>query len=328
MKAMVKERLEFDRVNPMDEVNLANLISYNYWLGEQQTTKELLARLEKQSPLHSLNAAMQIRHLAIRQPTAALEYLEGFTGELAPETKVRHLELLLTLGKVKQAAEMLEQYIHRHPASIDNYVESYGHILYEIQNHPEQYADVRTLLNNLPFTGRGKDEAGQVISLLDGRWDAFIEDMDEQNLDVDAMLTLFKQEVEGGDFSIVFAYAIIKKVKGDGQYATALLTENFVQSILSQCKESPIYIGSCPAVLYLGDTYDMDELLRYTETNLAGSFLAHFEKRYLLTSPYWYMLHAHPEFKAMADNYLDNTFRKWRRQGLASNHADEVVYAK
>jgi len=322
MKAMVKERLVFDKVNPMDEVNLANLIIYNYWLGDKQKTEELLARLEKQSPLHSLNAAMQVRHLVIQQPAAALEYLDNFMGELAPETKIRHIELLLTMGRVKQAAEVLAQYIHQHPASIDTYLESYAHILYEIQNHPTGYPDVQEQLNNLPFTDQAKNNAGQMVNLLNGHWDTFIKDMDEQNLDTNAMLALFREDFAGSGFARAFVYAIIKKVQGDGQYATALLTDNLVQSIVLQCQESQIYVGICPATLYLADTYDINELLSYTKANLEGSYLGHFEKRYLLSSPYWYMLHGHPEFKAMAEDYLDNTFRRWREQKLASNLTD------
>jgi len=307
MKEVVEERIAYDRINPMDEVNLANLIGYSYWIGDTEKTAQFRARLEKQSPFHSLNAAINVGFLSLSQPEAALEYLTAFVGNLAPQTKVDHIELLLAVGKVKQATELLSQNIRQHPAGINRFKTSYAHLLYDRQSHPNDYLDAKQQLSSLPFTDQTKKEAEQWVHVLDGNWDNFIRDMDEQKLDAKALITMVGQGQK-----TPLAYTLIKKVNGDNGYASALLTDSHFQSLVSQCKESQIWTAVCPAILYLADAYDLNELLRYTKVNLAGSVDGHFEKRYLLTSPFWLMLHAHPEFKGMAEEYLNNTFRKWR----------------
>ena len=259
-----------------------------------------------------MTAMMKVRFLKTQQPKAALDYIENFAGDLPPETKLRHIELLLAVGKVKKAAEVMARYMSEPRANINTYVNSYSHILYDIQQAPETYRDVQATLTALPFSEQARQGAETIMKIRMGDWQSFVQQMDKRNLDIQDYINILKEDLVNNT-SLALSYAIIKKEQGESKYAQYFLSSDLMQSYLNQCKDAKKIYTPCPGIWFLDDSYDLDTLLQHSDDNILHSRNRYyFEKRYLLTSPYWYMLHEHPGFKPMAEKYLDNTFRKWR----------------
>ncbi|GAA0853604.1 hypothetical protein [Aliiglaciecola litoralis] len=317
IEAVIEGREAFFKVNPLDQINIINLHIYHYWLGNQTQYQFYVDKLRDDSPEHSATASAVVNNLFIfkQQPRQALDYLASFKGEMNTGTKQLYIELLLITGKIDKAISTLRTYLGENGQHHEIYATSIVNLLSYLHNDPQPKFALLNLQKLLNLSEHDFDYYLLALQALSGDEEPFVAYMDQQFSDAEAFIAA-KKEVP-----FMLFYAIIKFNREDRQYLKRYSWVSDKNNIERCLKTKGRTTGLCSLVLtYNGET-DVDVLLGQAKNStviIDSGFPG--VARYLLTAPHLVMLHDNPEFKAMANEYLDNTYRKWEKEfGVNAN---------
>ncbi|MGS2721490.1 hypothetical protein [Paraglaciecola aestuariivivens] len=308
IEAAIKGREAFFKVNPLDQLNMHNLLIYYYWLGNQTKYQFYIDKLLKDSPDHSVTAEAVVNHffIAKNQPQQALDYLASFKGEMNTDTKKLYIELLLVSGKTEQAINTLKTYLGENAQNHEIYVSSILSLLTQVRINAASTFALLDIQKQLNLDDKTFEYYSLVERALSGDQAPFVNYMEQQFNDADAFVELEKEIPYMG------MLAIIKFNLGDKRYKDRYSLGSSVEKCLKTQGRSWQHCDL--ALAYSGET-NIKTLLNLAKNgfNVIDSDTVGLG-RYVLTYPRITMLQNNPEFKAMANEYLDKTYKKWEKE--------------
>ena len=311
IEAVIEAREAFFKINPLDQINISNLLIYYNWLGNQSRYEFYVDKLRKDSPEHSMaaNAVANDLFIVKKQPQQALDYLASFKGEMNTQTKQLYIELLLVTGNIDKAISALSTYLGENGQNHEIYSPSIVNLLSYLHNDLKPKFALLDLQKVLNLTEQDFSYYALVQRAMRGDEEYFVKYMDQQFSDADAFITA-KKEVP-----FMLAYAMIKFNRDERRYLERYSWIS-VESTIELCLETEGRMTElCAlALAYNGET-DINVLLTQAK-NSTAAIDSGFPgvSRYILTSFHLAMLQDNPKFKAMANEYLDNTYRKWEKE--------------
>ncbi|MGS2721491.1 hypothetical protein [Paraglaciecola aestuariivivens] len=319
---MIEAREALFKVNPLDQFNLFTLIRYHTWLNQNKQANFYTQKLRESSPEHSLTALAVVDMLFWRdhQPQLALDYLEAFKGEMNTRTQQYHVELLLVTGNIDKAINKLKEYMGENPNRQQRFAANLVNLIHLLKKQAKGGVKLIDLQQKLNISDQYYTELLLHEKAMTGDWQDFVTYWDEKF----TSLEFFKHFP---NTTAKTTYAMLKFQMGDPQYIDQ---DTFSRFNITLCKESVGRRGGrCALGLYLDGERNSETLISYVKNHLENGIEHGFVgvKRYTLTGPHLFMLHDLPEFKAMANEYLDNTYRKWEKE-FGTNSANLFVPVK
>jgi len=304
---VVASRQANARLNPLDIINFGNLISNQLWLGQNKEALGNLRYINEVLPDHSVAAESNVRALYSykQDPVAALDYLSNFKGSLNVKVQSYHSALLAVTGNISKAIALLAN----ESDSFERFKQSYVMVLDAMQSNSDLINEQMTF-ERLNLSSDQMEEILLELKVTKGDFKVLLDHTDYQFSSVDE----FEKKWQAKPYGNLVNYALIQKYRGNAQYANSLIKE--LNSFAKICLKTEGRISTaCPAALYLTTDMNQDELMKITRTSLMLLDTEVGFEKYLLTSPSWLFLHGHADFKPMAEEFLDNSYRKWAKQG-------------
>lgn len=306
LEAAIQAREAFYKINPLDQVNLYNLIRVLYWLNQPEKAGHYIKILQETAPEHSLTANIVTMQLLFqqKQPQQALDYLQSFAGELNSYSKSLHIELLLDTHQFKQALDTLGSYLGEHGQYHQHYSFSIVNLL-SYQSKAAAIADkLQDIRSVLQLSEQDYNYYLQAQQALSGNVQPFVASMDRRFTNAD----IFKAFPLEQPFMLL--YAMIKYNNGHSQY---LARYPYLSKIPKVCRKTAGRFNElCTFALAASGESDQ-ELLLTQATNSFGMINPGFigVERYALTGPHFYMLQSNAKFQQQATDYLINTYQGW-----------------
>lgn len=296
-------REEYALLNPLDEVNLSNLFTYNWWQGHKEKAKDYIDKLLSQSPSHSLTAFTHVQYLSAQTPEAIKPYLATFKGELDPDTQKMFIESLIATGKLELAINELSRLSLNNAGLLNEQLLAY--LWHAISERKDKTFMVKYQQLNID-----KQKQQQVI-----RYSKYLlGDIQDLATELDnAYFTdkeLFIEDIYDDPSLRLFYFAISEKMKGNVLYANWIGETPSFKDFADSCLKAKYSNAICPSILYITNAMDLNDLIIYSKESIQSLDNFRFT-RYILTSPLWMMLHEHSDFESIANAHLDATFRKW-----------------
>ncbi len=135
---IINYREQYALINPLDEVNLANLFHYNWAVGNHEQAMTSLNKLVEQSPEHSLAAEEQTSYLLSSSPVDVAPYLAAFKGEMNQRTQENLIQSLIITGELQQAITELANLSMNNPLLLSD--ELLTHLWIALSEHGENNA--------------------------------------------------------------------------------------------------------------------------------------------------------------------------------------------
>ena len=306
LEAAIQAREAFYKINPLDQVNLYNLIRVLYWLNQPEKADHYIKILQETAPTHSLTANIVTMQLLFqqKQPQQALEYLQSFTGELNSYGKSLHVELLIDTHQFKKALNTLGRYLGEYGQYHQHYGFSIVNLLAYQSNAASMADKLQDVRSVLKLSEPDYNYYLQAQQALSGNVQPFVDSMDRRFASAD----IFKAFPLEQPFMLL--YAMIKYNGGHSQY---LARYPYLSKIPKVCRKTVGRFNElCTFALAASGETDL-ELLLTQATNSFGMINPGFigVERYALTGPHFHMLHSYPEFQRQASDYLANTYPNW-----------------
>jgi TolB-like protein len=308
LEAAVQAREAFYKINPLDQVNIYNLIRVLYWLNQPEKAGHYIKIMRETAPMHSLTANIVTMQLLFqqKQPQQALEYLQSFSGELNTYSKSLHIELLLETHQFKKALNTLGRYLGEQGQYHQHYSFSIVNLL-AYQSNAAAIADkLQDVQSVLKLSEPDYHYYLQAQQALSGNVQPFVDSMEQRFANAE----IFKAIPIEQPFMLL--YAMIKYNNGHSQY---LARYPYLSKITKVCRKTAGRFNElCTFALAASGETD-SELLLTQAINSFGMINPGFigVERYALTGPHFYMLHGYAEFQRQAKDYLINTYPNWSK---------------
>lgn len=309
---VIKAREAFYKINPLDVINISNLIDYHNWLNNRSAAEYYTNRLLTSAPEHSMTALAMLEKLFLRdkQPKKALEYIQKFDGDMSAKSKQIYIELLLVTGNIEQAIIKLNEYIGDNQGQELRFAPNIINLIHVVNSGSYARFSLVDIQKQLDLSEDFYEELILAEKALTGDWKPFVAYWDRKAPSYE----LFSIQPES---MLKFMYAMIKYQMGDSQY---IKHYKILRYAIGTCVESEGRIGeACPLILKIAGENDLNNLFKLAKNHLLSGVSLGFEgsKRYILTSPHLYMVREHPDFKPVAEEYLNETYRKWEKEFAA-----------
>ena len=161
-------------------------------------------------------------------------------------------------------------------------------------------------LNDINIPSSVLQDVAVIFELLNGNVSLFEKIHDRKITSTEK----FIQHIEANDI-VYFMYAAIKKYNGNGnsQYANAL--KPFLTKKLIECSYPDSYEFDCLLYMYLDGSFTLNEQYQKLVDSFDTLYPGVGIDGFILTSPNYYGVRAHPDFDSAANAFLDRTYRQW-----------------
>lgn len=310
----VENRLQVLKRNPTNIVNLYNLAYSSYVIGNTELSLTAIKKIhdQKDSSSNAIDALL-FKHYVIEQsPQNALNYLQSIESKKNTLQRAQEISLHIVQNNNNIALKELQNDLQENPENFNDY-EWPLTLLYAMQQQQALSFAETELLAKLPLPEKFKLEGQIMANLLLGDTTLF-----NNTYGKDGQISSEQYEQLAKDNLItLLLYSAILKNKG-----AEILPEPvafIVKDSLSFCMVNEGRGGSayCPLVLYLDNSLTLDEQYQYFKNSLQmlDVFYIGLES-FLLTNPSYYGVKQHPNFEITANQFLDNTVRKWQLSNL------------
>jgi pentatricopeptide repeat protein len=305
IELVIAERRKIIKANPESQINYNNLIRTYVYNGRVDEAKQLLSLMNKKFPDSGLLLPLEILMLYnVEQNIGeALTYLDNYTGEPSPRYKLYKVSLNLIAGNINFALNYLSELLSESPEYEGGYLDSLF-LLYELNAKGKLTIEQQAKLQALPVSKKFSARQKELLSLLKGNDLPYV----KANQLVGLSPEEFSQKINIGD--LPFYYAAIKKHQGDSRYAELLLASN--AHWVQRCKQTIIRSNWCLLIRYLDGSYTPQQQFDAFKNSIQLLYTSPLgAENFIFTSPLYYGVNQHPEFKNVANEFLNKTFRKW-----------------
>jgi TolB-like protein len=306
-EAVIAARNSIIRTNPESQVNYSNLIYLYDYAGRSDEAKQLRLAMNRKFP----NSPQIIRgnmfslYSDQQNVVEALVYLNNYKGEPSQYYNRFKAGMNILSGNIDTTLDYLSQMLQQHP----EYEEAYNNslvLLYALNEQQVLTPAQQQQLLGLPIAENTNTDAMAFLGLLQGDSLRYATANELQNLSA----AEFSQQIVQSDIA-PYLYAAIKKRQGNSAYADALPA--FQAGYLETCEQSEGRFPWCLLLMYLDGSFTEQQMFDSLENSfqyLNEVFIG--EEYFILTSPAYYGVNQHPEFEKVANEFLDNTYRKWK----------------
>ncbi|WP_448213806.1 hypothetical protein [Colwellia sp. MEBiC06753] len=330
IEKIIAERNKIIRTNPDSIINYHNLNTLYVAKGDLEQAYRVLKLLEDKAPEDAIANYSMMYYSIEHQPQKTIDYLAQYQGKPVEYHSLILAVLFLLLGDIDAGINALAQEFKHFPES-KKWCNEVFILMSEYKQQGLLTDEQITQFNQLGFTETQKQHALALQGLLQGDEQIFAKQFNIENNTPAEFLDKTKDipyEYEA------LLYAAIKKQQGDNRFAEALLPA--IRINLLKC-EAVAYGGGnreiCLLYMYLAGNYSPQQFLNTFKRSLTRlNFSVIGIERFIFSSPIYYGVKQHPEFKALANDMLDNTFRKWNPKlidhALNNEHALSQVAVK
>ena len=303
---MIKRREQILRTNPQSQINVANLV-YLYLVAEQpQRAEQLLSTMNTQFKESSANfIASFYYYYAYKQDIKkTLELINTYRGE--PNAEYRRVKSSVNIlsGNINVALAYMSDELDQLPDTSEDFFNAYL-LLLDLETKGKLTEKQQVRYRQLPVTEEFQNRVQASYKLEQGDETLY----EKQQQLAGATSAEFSQQVDLYK-SEPYSYAAIKKFKGDDRYAREL--GSAIEPAASACQRTQNKLSwACAGCMYLvkddlkinpKSMFNRQPLLDYDSI---GS------ETFLLTSPRFYGLSQHSDFKPLATSFINSTFGKW-----------------
>jgi TolB-like protein len=305
-EAVITARRNIIRTNPESQVNYANLIYLYDYSGQADKAKEIRSIMNKKFPYSAQIVRGNMFSLYSNEQDIgkALTFLNNYTGKPSPYYKRFKVGINLLSGNIDIALDYLSEMLSQSA----KYVESNSNslvLLYQLSAKGKLSIQQQAKLEALPVTSKTSSDAKAFLGLLQGNSLPYAEVNQLDGLSPQE----FIKNIVPGDIAPYY-YAAIKKYQGNSLYAQIL--PPFQAGYIEACEQSKGKFPLCLLFMYLDGRFSQQQQLEAFENSfqfLNEVFIG--AEYFILTSPTYYGVNQDPEFEQIANEFLDNTFRKW-----------------
>ncbi|NDW16060.1 hypothetical protein GTQ48_11070 [Alteromonas genovensis] len=303
---MIKRREQILRTNPQSQINASNLM-YLYLIAEQpQRAEQLLSTINTNFKDSSAKfIANFYYYYAYKQDIQkTLELINTYRGEPNSEYRRVKSSIYILSGNVNIALAYMNDELSQLPDGSEDFFNAYL-LLLDLETKGKLTEQQQVRYRQLPVTEEFQNRVLAYYKLEQGD-EALYE---KQQQLAGATADEFFQQVDLSQLE-PYSYAAIKKFKGDDSYARKL--RGAIDPAVSVCQQTQNKNSwSCAGYLYLvkdvlktsvKSMFNRQPLL---DDDSIGS------ETFLLTSPRFYGLNQHPDFKPLATSFINSTFGKW-----------------
>lgn len=303
---MILRREQILKTNPQSQVNMSNL-GYLYLVTEQPAKAQaLLSRMERLFPDSSLNFVSNLYFSYAYQQDieATLALVNDYRGEPNADYRRAKSAVNILTGNTDTALDYMAAELRQSPDYTEQFINAFL-LLLDLDMRGKLNEQQRLRYQQLPVNESTKTELLTYYKLLLG--DETLYEQQQQLAGVSA--EEFMQRVDLNR-SEPYDYAAVKKRKGDDSYVLALQTT--LANANSLCQQTQNKLGWwCAGLMYFkGDISLQQTQNMFKRQPMLDTFTIGIEK-FILTAPAFYGMSQHPEFEPLANDFLDNTFRKW-----------------
>ena len=306
IQTMIQRREHILKTNPQSLINMSNLV-YLYMVTDQpHRAEQLLSSMNTlfpDSPL-SLLSNVYFSYSYLQDIQATLALINGYRGEPSAEYKRVKSSVNILVGNIDTALDYIAEELRQAPDLAEQFFSPLL-LLLDLDTRGKLNEQQRLRYQQLPIKEATRTDLLSFYKLEMG--DETLYEQRQQLAGVNA--DEFIQRVDL-NYSEPYTYAIIKKRQGDDSFAQAL--QSYVSYVTSMCEQTQTKVGwYCASAMYLtGDISKQQTLSIFKVQPLLDIDFIGIEK-FILTSPNYYGMSQHPEFEPLANEFLDNTFRKW-----------------
>ncbi|KXI26823.1 hypothetical protein AX660_03385 [Paraglaciecola hydrolytica] len=311
---MILRREQILKTNPQSQVNMSNL-GFLYLVTEQpDKAQAVLSRMERLFPDNSLNFVSNLYFSYAYQQDieATLALINDYRGEPSADYRRAKSSVNILSGNIDTALDYMAEELRQSPDYAEQFLGAFL-LLLDLDMRGKLNEQQRLRFQQLPVSESTQSELLTYYKLLLG--DETLYEQQQQLAGVSA--EEFMQRVDLNR-SEPYDYAAIKKRKGDGSYAQVLQTS--LADANSLCQQTQNKVGWwCADLMYftgdisLQQTQSMFKRQPMLDTDLIGI------EKFILTAPAFYGMSLHPEFEALANDFLNRTFRKWNPDLVPEN---------
>ncbi|WP_290614979.1 hypothetical protein [Arsukibacterium sp. UBA3155] len=303
---MILRREQILKTNPQSQVNMSNLV-YLYLVTEQpEKAQALLSRMERLFPDSSLNFVSNLYFSYAYQQDieATLALVNDYRGEPNADYRRAKSAVNILTGNTDTALDYMAAELRQSPDYAEQFYNAFL-LLLDLDMRGKLNEQQKQRYQQLPVSESTKTELLTYYKLLLG--DETLYEQQQQLAGLSA--EEFMQRVDLNR-SEPYDYAAVKKRKGDDSYVLALQTN--LANANSLCQQTQNKLGWwCAGLMYFeGDIPLQQTQNMFKRQPMLDTFTIGIEK-FILSSPAFYGMSQHPEFEPLANEFLDNTFRKW-----------------
>lgn len=303
---MILRREQILKTNPQSQVNMSNLV-YLYLVTERpDKAQPLLSRMERLIPDSSLNFVSNLYFSYAYQQDieATLALINDYRGEPSADYRKAKSAVNILSGNIDTALNYIAKELRQSPDYAEQFFNAFL-LLLDLDKRGKLNEQQQQRYQQLAISESTKTELLTYYKLLLG--DETLYEQQQQLAGVSA--EGFMQRVDLNQAE-PYDYAAIKKRKGDDSYALALQTSLANGNSLCQQTQNKVSWFCAWLMDFTGDislqqTRNMFKRQPMLDTDLIGI------EKFILTAPAFYGMSQHPEFEQLANDFLDNTFRKW-----------------
>ncbi|WP_097110197.1 hypothetical protein [Arsukibacterium tuosuense] len=303
---MILRREQILKTNPQSQVNMSNLV-YLYSVTEQpEKAQPLLSRMERLFPDSSLNFVSNLYFSYAYQQDikATLALVNDYRGEPSADYRRAKSAVNILSGNIDTALDYMAKELRQSPDYAEQFFNAFL-LLLDLDKRGKLNEQQQQRYQQLAISESTKTELLTYYKLLLG--DETLYEQQQQLAGVSA--EEFMQRVDLNQAE-PYDYAAIKKRQGDDSYALALQTSLANANSLCQQTQNKVSWFCAWLMDFTGDislqqTQSMFKRQPMLDTDLIGI------EKFILTAPAFYGMSQHPEFEQLANDFLDNTFRKW-----------------
>lgn len=303
---MILRREQILKTNPQSQVNMSNLV-YLYLVTEQPAKAQaLLSRMERLFPDSSLNFVSNLYFSYAYQQDieATLALVSGYRGEPVADYRRAKSAVNILTGNTDTALDYMAAELRQSPDYAEQFYNAFL-LLLDLDMRGKLNEQQHLRYQQLPVSESTKTELLTYYKLLLG--DETLYEQQQQLAGLSA--EEFMQRVDLNR-SEPYDYAAVKKRKGDDSYVLALQTN--LANANSLCQQTQNKLGWwCAGLMYFKSDISLQQTQNmFKRQPMLDTFTIGIEK-FILSSPAFYGMSQHPEFEPLANEFLDNTFRKW-----------------
>ena len=313
----IRQRLEVKKRNPLDKLNLASLVTNAIIADRPDLVEETVLALEKLDPESSFTGEARLEQLYTLQhdPVRALAYLHQFQGTKGRVMNSAEIGLNILLNNNLEAIRLISQTLRDNPEGYRDYETSFILLMHKEWQGTLSEEELQAF-HALVVPAEFQQEVSMTLSLLLGDPAPFELAFAEEGV-ISEKHPAFQGSVRTSE-TILYS-AMMKKA---GKTTLLSLVQERTAQYVPGCLSSHFrwYSVWCTSLVYINDSLPPETRFEYFKESLPVLCLRCMGvESFILTSPMYFGVSDHPDFNRVANQFLDDTYRKWAEQGVVAD---------